>query len=222
MKRTIVALTLLVSVSVVLVVSQASAAPEPSAAQIDWQLGIEYKAPMPFKFKAPGEDKESLYWFFLFEITNKSDEDQQFLPRIDLFTDTGDLLRANRGVNVTVFEGIQKLLGEPLLINLPQASGKILQGEDNAKFIVAIFKDFDPKAGQFDLFIGGLSGESTTVKLRTPIVVEEENDLGVKKKVTKTTMLLSKTLHLSYRLNTEAASRMSTSCTLLNKKWIMR
>ncbi len=222
MKRTIVAMSLLAILVATVMVSQVSAAPEPSAAAVDWQLGIEFKTPLPFLCKAPGDTEAKLYWFFLFEVTNKTGEDQEFTPRIDLFTDTGELVSANRGVNMAVYEGIKKLLGEPLLVNLPQACGKILQGADNAKYVVAIFKDFDPKAGEFDIFVSGLSGEVVTVKLPKAITVEEEDEEGNVRKVTKTEMQLSKTLQIKYALNTEAADRKLTTCKKLIQKWIMR
>lgn len=222
MKRTIVAMSLLAMLVAVVTVSHVSAAPEPSAAAIDWQLEIDFKAPLPFMCKVPGDTEAKLYWFFLFEVTNKTGEDQEFSPTIDLFTDTGELIHSNRGINVAVYQGIKKLLGEPLLQNLPQACGKILQGADNAKYVVAIFKDFDPKAGEMDLFISGLSGEVVTVKLPKPIVVEEPNEEGDIRKVTKTEMQMSKTLQVKYALNTEAADRTLTTCKQLIKKWIMR
>ena len=72
-------------------------------------------------------------------------------------------------------------------------TGKLLQGEDNAKSGVAIWRDFDAKAGAFDLLLGGLSGETAEIQLPKPIEVVETDTDGKETVVLKSKAILSKT-----------------------------
>ncbi len=83
----------------------------------------------------------------------------------------------------------------------------MLQGQDNARDGVAIFRNFDPKAASFDIFVAGLSGETTPIQLPVPIEVTEEGPDGKERKVKKTKVFLTKTLRLNYTIGTEAAQR---------------
>ena len=44
-----------------------------------------------------------------------------------------------------------------------EAIGRLLQGRDNARTSVAIFRDPDPRVSKFTVYVGGLSGETKTV-----------------------------------------------------------
>jgi hypothetical protein len=144
------------------------------------------------------------------------------VPDFALYTDTGHLMRAGKKAPNVVFEAIKKRHNNPHLKDMVAITGKLLFGEDNAKDGVAIWRDFDPQAGAFDIFVGGLSGEILEIKLPKPITVTRTDDDG--KKVTKEVSMLrlTKTYHLRYKIPGEARARGRTLAKLISKKWIMR
>jgi hypothetical protein len=197
-------------------------APQPNQAIVDWQLDFEYRSPKPIYVKVPGETEPQLYWFVVYKVINRTGEDRYFVPDLVLYTSTGQILRAGQGVNVAVYEHIKQMLNEPLLRDNVGMTGKLLQGADNAKLGVAIFRDFDIQAARFDIFVGGLSGEYAIVDLPTPIEVTEINEDGEKVEVQKDRVILSRTLRLQYGLNAPASDRIRSKPELLKKNWVMR
>jgi len=210
------------AVAVTATVASSDAPPKPSVVPVSWQLDFQYHPIESITVVPPGEKKARTYWYVLFTVTNKTKADQVYVPSFDLATETGEIIRAGEGVPTSVFKAIVKRHNNPLLASLAEVSGRILQGEDNAKDGVAIWKNFDPKARKFDVFIGGLSGERATIKLPAPVTIVEKDDDGKPHKVTKTEMILAKTLQLSYSIPGEAAARTRILPKLLGKKWIMR
>lgn len=220
-KTTWIAASVLLMLTVVLV-GPSVCAPKPSQAPIEWEIDFEHATPKPIYVKIPGQTQAELYWFMVYKVTNRTGEDRFFVPDIVMYTATGQILQAGQGVNVTVYEQIKKLLNEPLLQDSVGMTGKLLQGADNAKLGVAIFKDFGPKAAAFDIFVGGLSGEYATVELPTPIEVTQITVDGEPRTVTKTSVILGKTLKLAYSIRTEARSRIDAKPQLDEKVWVMR
>jgi hypothetical protein len=108
------------------------------------------------------------------------------------------------------------------MMDLSRITGTILQGEDNRLDGVAIFRDFDPAARSIDVFIGGASGETAVVKLPTKVLVDEIDIRGQTRRVLKDTMVLHKTLQLTYSLPGEAEARFSVAPRQTAKRWVMR
>lgn len=198
------------------------AAPKPSEVPTKWELDFSFpEVPQPIRFTMPDGQKQT-FWFFRFTINNPTREDQLYVPDFVLYTDTGQVLRADAGVPTGVFRQIQRIYNEPLLLGTSSVTGKILQGRDNAKQSVAIFTDIDPKAGSFDLFVGGLSGETALIKLPKPIEVSETTAGGKTRTVQRHDVPLVKTLKLTYKIPGEAAGRFRTKARLAEKSWVMR
>ena len=196
--------------------------PKPIAVPLTWQLDIEYEPLRSILIKLPGMAKPKLFWYLRYTVTNNSDRDHFYVPEFVMYTNSGQLLRAGRKTPSAVFYAIKRLHNDPLLRTQTSVTRKILLGEDNAKTGVAIWPDFDAKAGTVDIFIGGLSGETTSIPLPRPVTVTETNWKGEKKSVTKTSILLAKTLHLRYEITGEASARPRTKPRLLKKGWVMR
>jgi len=215
---------LLVVAAVALTASVASsdAPPKPSVVPISWQLEFDYQSIDSITVVPPGAKQARTYWYVLFTVTNTTKADQMYVPRFDLCTETGQIIRAGEQVPSGVFKAIVKRHNNPLLTGLSEISGRLLQGEDNARDGVAIWKNFDPKARKFEVFVGGLSGERATIQLPAPVTVVEKGDDGKARKVTKSEMVLAKTLQLSYSIPGEEAARTKLVPKLLKKKWIMR
>lgn len=207
---------------IALVAGTATPAPQPSEVPVTWQLDFEYEPPQAILVKTPLDDRPHLYWYVRYTVTNHTGEDQIFVPDFALYTETGQLLRAGRNVPAGVFRTIQRIHNDPLMMETTAMTGKLLQGDDNAKAGVAIWPNYDPQAGAFDIFVGGLSGETAVVKLPTPVTVEEMNRLGEMETVTRQRVVLSKTLQLTYEVPGEAAARPDAPVILAEKKWVMR
>ena len=221
MKRLAVIATIVLTIGAILV-DTARTAPKPSEVSNAWQLDIDYKAPQPIMIQVPGEAKPRLFWFMQYTVTNHTGQDQIFVPEFTLFTDTAQVIKAGQRVPAGVFDKIKSLYNNPLLNDVSTITGKILQGDDNAKDGVAIWSDFDPKATSFDVFVGGLSGETAQITLPQPMEVTEVDSDG--KKVTKTVekVVLSKTLDLSYTVNGDPDNRAKNKAGLTAKNWVMR
>lgn len=197
-------------------------APKPGVVPVSWELEFSYQTPQMFTVALPGEDKARNYWYVLYKVTNRTGKDQIFVPDFVLYTDTGQILHAGEGVPAAIFTEIQKRHNDPLLVTLAAATGRLLQDEDNAKQSVAIWRDFDPQARGFDIFVGGLSGERAKVNLPVPVRVTVRGGRPQKVQVTRTELILSKTMQLSYKLPGEAEARARTTPELIKKQWVMR
>lgn len=204
--------------------------PKPSDARISWELEFENTELQSIQVRLPGEDKLTTFWFMRYTITNKNLDpqtrqptEQFFLPEFVMYTDTGQIIRGGYKVPGVVFEEIKKLSNSTLLKDQTSITGKILYGEDNAKEGVAIWPSFDPKAGQLDIFVGGLSGETKEVALPKPVTVKvKDPETGEVKEVTKDKVLLTKTLHLAFKVPGEAASRLTVKPEQTKREWVMR
>ena len=187
-----------------------------------WTLDIDYTNPLPIVVKLPGQRTSRLYWYFTYTVTNHTGQDRMFTPEILLYTSTGQIVPAGAKINPYVYREIRKIYKDPLLQDGLSVMGKLLQGDDNAKSGIVVFRDFDPKAARFDIFFGGLSNDSKVIKLPQPIEVITTTPGGKTRKVKKDTAILSKTLWLKYRLSTEAGDRARARPRLIGKDWIMR
>ncbi|MCY2926721.1 MAG: hypothetical protein NT031_15040 [Planctomycetota bacterium] len=210
----------------------AMTAPKPSAIPLAWEVEFDSIEPRAIMVQPEGESKPRLFWYLKYTVTNhyhdKEGKTQDLLctPSFTLYTDTGQVIKANMAVPDAVYQQIVKIENDPLMLSPNGMAGKeskLLYGADNAKTSVAILPDFDPAAGQFDIFVGGLSGESRTVTLQQP-VTETAKDFITGQPVTTTVdkIVLVKTLQLTYSVPGEAAARKHTAPTLVEKKWVMR
>lgn len=218
----IVAAIVLAIFSTAVLVSEAKTAPKPSPVPVQWELDFTWQQPKAIKVQLPGEAYPKLYWYMVYTVSNHTGTDQVFVPEFVLYTDTGEVLRAGKGVPSAVFDAVKKTVNDPLLRDTIGVAGRLLQGDDNAKTGVAIWPDFDPKAGTIDIFVGGLSGETAEVVLPDPIEVEQRDAKGNVKMVTKEKAILTKTLQLRYRVPGEASARLTTNASLVSKDWVMR
>ena len=196
--------------------------PKPLTVPLQWQLEIELGDFRPIAVRLPDKKEDQIFWYLRYTVTNRSGDDRVFVPEVILYTDTGEIVRAGKQTPMAVFNKIKALYNDPLM-KIPTAmTGKLLQGEDNAKGSVAIWPDFDPNAGKVSIFLGGLSGETTSVNLPAPIIVVEPDWRGQERPVTKDKLLLVKTLELQYAIPGEKAARRHLAPKLTKQHWVMR
>lgn len=209
---------------------KAQTAPKPSFIPVSWEIEFDNLAPRAIMVREGTEAKPKLFWYVKYTVTNRNRDkagkpvDVEFRPDFVLYTDTGDLIRSQTSILGPVYDAIVKAENDPLMVSPRGVDGKLLFGADNAKTSVAIWPDFDAKAGRIDIFVGGLSGESKTVQLASP-VTEVEPGYGPDAKprtVKRTKVVLAKTLQLTYSVPGEAPARKNIEPQLVEKAWVMR
>lgn len=136
----------------------ASAFPTPSVAPIAWEIDLKYRHPRRMVLEAGGQGTKA-YWYMLYTVTNNSDSELFFVPAIELLTEDGRVVPANRNIPRSVFDAIASRT-RSMDLTLPQdMSAELLVGEDQARSSVAIWEEPSAEMGTFDIFFGGLSGE---------------------------------------------------------------
>ncbi len=192
-----------------------AAAPEPAIVQGSGQWTVEVKFEHPQQFVLPwGGNGDARYWYTIITVTNRTGEDVEFFPRCELMTDTFQIVPAGTNVPPVVIEKIKQRHQSryPLLESLNQVEQRILEGEDNAKDILVVWKDFDKRATSFKLFITGLSNETAMVK--HPVAVDADGN--------PVQVFLRKTLALDYTLRGDPAMRSLVEVVYKGKSWVMR
>jgi hypothetical protein len=171
-----------------------------------WSLDVTYEQPRLFTSGGAS------YWYVILSLTNKTGKEVGFYPDCDLLTDTYQLIQAGSGVPEEVYGKIQELYKDryPFLSPLQRSMGKLLVGEDQAKDVLVVWKDFDKDAHFVRLFIGGLSGQTTSVE--KPAVDGQPAEQ----------VMLRKTLEFDYAVSGDADMRGSESLLYKGMKWVMR
>lgn len=140
-------------------VSTAHAFPTPAIAPVAWQLNFLSELPRRITVEVPGSNVPKAFWYVTYTATNNTGTEQMFFPVIEIVDKSGNVTLANKGVATRVFERIQEReRARPIIFPL-QIAGTILQGEDQAKFGVAVWEETDARPGTFQIYFAGLSGE---------------------------------------------------------------
>ncbi len=138
----------------------AFAAPEPSARPPRWELQFEIVHDLRLI-----ELDDQWYWFMTYLVTNRTGEDQVFVPNAVLATDAGDIAKDGDEVPYEVTQELLKLMKNPLLESKNQIIGQLKTGKEYAREGLLVWK-----AGTLDdvrdvrVFFGGLSSDTQVVK----------------------------------------------------------
>jgi hypothetical protein len=195
----------------------------PSPVPKSWEFEARVEKLRAIRVKLTPRSEPQTFWYVIYTVINRTGDDRSFTPEFWMYTEAGSLMRAGRRLpEQQVYKAIKTLHNDPLLRMSSAVSGKLLQGEDNAKHGVAIWPDFDAESGQVDIFIGGLSGETVEMKLPKPIKKEGIDKDGNKVVITKTKVRLSKTLQLTYKIPGDKDNRYRSKPELTDTKWVMR
>ena len=193
----------------------AQSAPVPAVVQRPGQWTLEVRFGQPEQIVLPyGFDGQMRYWYTILTITNRTGQDVAFYPKCEIMTDTFQIVPAGVGVPNEVFEKIKERHQSqyPLLEPLGKVQDRLFQGEDNARDIAVIWRDFDPRATGFKIFVSGLSNEAAVVT--HPIALDLEGE--------PLRVYLSKTLELDYALRGDPALRSDLEVAYKGKTWVMR
>jgi hypothetical protein len=195
-------LTTAIMAVVALVTAVASGFPKPAAVPYRWELNFE---PGDLRFYTDQSSGQA-YWYFTYTVTNRTGKDQLWAPKMVVYTDRGEILEAGRDVPTLVTQNLLVLLGSKLLEDQNQIIGDLLQGKENAKEGLVIWKAGRSDVNEISLFVRGISGE--TARVKNPVNGQEIN--------------LYKTLQRDYLIPGDAAARGSQPIDLVQEQWILR
>jgi hypothetical protein len=165
MKRLLLPIALIAATASLLIPTHRAAAyPKPSINRIAWELDFQHGTPNRITVKTPGADAPKAFWYMTFTVANLTQDEQPFLPVIELLDDKGNLHRSDNNIPKEVFEAIKQREGKKLMDPLAKVSGRLLVGADQAKDSVAIWPEPVERMGSFTIFVGGLSGEAVWYK----------------------------------------------------------
>jgi hypothetical protein len=181
----------------------AQAAPEPSIVPISWELNLRH-GPLE-RLIMTIDGKQRTFWYMRYTVINNSGRDVLFTPEFELQTETGEVVQGFKDVPKGVFEKIKGMSNNEMLQSPTGVLGKLLQGEDNAKDGVIIFKAPESDARIFQVFVSGLSGETAEVK--NPLTGQTE--------------ILQKTLVMEYNVPGQAIG-IRPQPELRSTRWVMK
>lgn len=194
------------------------AAPKPTLAPRSWELQCEFFDPARIAVTLPGDRQATTFWYMIYTVTNETGREVRFFPQFDLVTDTLAVVHGGDNVSPRVFDAIrerQRTL-HPFLVKPLRASGRLLRGVDNARTSVAIFRDFDPAASKFSIYIAGLSGEV----IRMPNPAFDATQPPSQKNLQF--FALRKTLAIEYDIPGDLITREAADPIRVGRKWVMR
>lgn len=137
--------------------------PQPDAVTQDWSFDFEYTQPDTIAI-TEADGTVQWYWYMTYTVTNFEEDELFFDPRIAIHSDNGEIVTANLGVDTEVFKEVRNLLENPLLLSPVEVPGRVFKGKNYARQSAIIWKVSDEDIDNFKVFVGGIYGETKTVK----------------------------------------------------------
>ena len=183
--------------------------PEPDPLPQRWELDLIVGPLRVITLDVEGEGRQP-FFYMTYRVTNNSGEDLQFAPIFEIGNENGDVVRAGTDVPRSVRQGLLRLLDNPLLEDQIQIIGKILQGRENAKDGLVIWRAPSLTTDELAVYASGFSGETQQVEFRNPDTGESE------------TMTFRKTYMVRYTTPGTLVGQGSTPLEVIGERWIMR
>ncbi|HEY7119340.1 MAG TPA: hypothetical protein VH475_22305 [Tepidisphaeraceae bacterium] len=220
MKKVLPYIALAVLMFVAFHTPRVGAYPKPSVNKVAWELDFTHGAPTRITVKTPGGDAPQAFWYMTFKVTNNTTDEREFLPVIELVDDKGNVHRSDQNISATVFDAIKQQEGSRFLEPLAKASGRLLQGPEQARDSVAIWPEPLERMGSFTIFVNGLSGEAVFYKdgKETPF---DKVD-WTKTKPDEAGIILRKTLELDYQVPGDEFYQGRDPVIKKDERWVMR
>lgn len=176
-------------------------APEPSSLPPRWEMNIKFIHELRL-IQFDGQ----YYWFMTYLVTNKTGEDQTFVPSATLYTDAGDIITESDGVPYEITKRLLDMIGNPLLESTTQIIGQLKQGKENAREGLLIWKAGNLDIDEVSVFFSGLSSE-------TQVAINPS---------TKEEVIVRKTLYRYYKIPGEVTANLQHPTIFEFQRWIMR
>lgn len=192
--------------------------PKPSVVPRGWQLGFEFQDLERITVVLPGDKHPTTFWYLLYTVTNNTGADVEFYPSFHLVTETLRVVDGGDSISPSVYDAItsREKKSYPFFRNPLRMCGKLLQGPDNARISAAVFRDFDPEANSFTVYVAGLSGE--IIRLSNPAFDPGTPETHENPRF----FVLRKTLAISYDLPGDPETRRGATPVRRGTDWVMR
>lgn len=196
-------------------VSAARGAPSHGAS---WRLEVTFHDPQRLSVRLPGDEHETTFWYMLYEVTNNTMRDIEFYPSFQLVTDTLRVVQAGDHINPSVYDVIAARHKRefPFLAPPAKVTGPLLQGRENARASVAVFRMFDKEASAFTIYGSGFSGEIE--RLANPAFNTDEKESEKNPRF----FVLRRTLAVVYDLPGDPETRWRAQPMRRTRQWVMR
>lgn len=192
--------------------------PRAGLASTQWQLELRFQDPQRITVRLPGETTDASYWYLVYEVVNNTGRDIQFYPSFKIVTNTLKVVDSGVEVSPSVVDWIveRHRTDFPFFTSPNKVSGLLLQGEENARASVAVFRPVDPEASSFTLYASGLSGEST--RIPNPAYDPSKADSLDNAPY----FVLRRTLAVTYDLPGDPKTRAFATPIRRSREWVMR
>ncbi len=195
-----------------------SAGPRAKPTTTSWTLDFSFHDPQRITLTLPGDRHETTFWYMLFDVGNETGRDVAYYPTFRLVTDTLQVVEGGGAISPSVYDAIcaRHRKEYPFLVVPSKITGPLLQGRDNARASVAVFRQFDPIANSFTIFVGGLSGEIVRVANPSFDATQEASDANPR------FFILRRTLALRYDIPGDPDTRKLAKPIRRSRDWVMR
>ncbi len=184
-------------------------APEPEPVPVRWEF--DFKPDALRLVRLPVEGEGPVWFAFLtYSVANHSGQDRMLAPLFEIANDKGDVVRSGRDVPPAVTARISGMIGDPLLQDQLSIVSTLLQGIENTRRGLVVWRLPDLTGDELTVFAAGFSGESEAF-----FTVDPENGERVRHVLRKSRML---------RYDTPGLITPESSPTpeLLEGRWILR
>jgi len=194
------------------------AAPQTGVLSSSWQFEFKFYDPQRIALRLPGDDHPTTFWYMLFEVTNNTGEDREFYPSFRLVTDTLQVVEGGADISPGVYDAIitRHKAEFPFLAPPTKVTGLLLQGEENARASMAVFRAFNPEASGFTIYVSGLSGDIQRVANPSFDTKQPESESNAR------SFILRRTLAVAYDLPGDSTTRDRAVPIRRNRQWVMR
>lgn len=183
--------------------------PEPDPLPQRWELDLAVGPLRVITLEVEGEGLKP-FFYMTYRVTNNSGEDLQFAPIFEIGNENGDVVRAGNDVPRSVRQALLKLLDSALLEDQIQIIGTILQGRENAKDGLVIWRAPSLTTDELAVYAAGFSGETQQVEFQNADTGETE------------TMTFRKTYMVRYATPGTLVGQGSKPLEVVGERWIMR
>ncbi|MCG3136541.1 MAG: hypothetical protein HJJLKODD_00375 [Phycisphaerae bacterium] len=196
----------------------AASIPTPNKAPQSWELKFTFSDPERITLTLPGDHHPTTYWYIRYNVENDSGSDIQFFPAAELVSDSLEVVLAGEQISPTVYDAIRQKhkTTDPFMVDPGQILGTLLQGEDNQKSSIFVFRQFNLQDNSFSIFISGLSGEIK--RIQNPSFVASQPDSETNPRL----FTLRKTLEVKYQLPGDPRTREEIHPVRISREWVMR
>lgn len=191
-------------------------APQAGLISPSWELDVEFMDPQRITVSTPTGNQT--YWYVLYRAINRTGKDVRFFPSFRIVTNTLKVVDAGDGVHPAVYDAIASRHRVDFQNFAPpvKVTGLLLQGAANARESAAVFKQFDPEASSFKVYMGGFAGEKVRVNNTAFDSAREESEDNPR------SFLVQRTLEITYDLPGDPTTRAYARPIRRDRQWVMR